>query len=265
MSQRNNDDRMDRGARLAWVRLADMKISPIAQREKLDQKRVERIARNFDPDKFDAPKCNLVSGTYWVVDGWHRTEAAKISLGDDQKVQCWVRRDLDDAEAADWSLGLNDYRTWSAFDRFRLAVVAGRATECDIDRIAKSLGLCISRDQVTGGIYCVGTLIKVYERYGPATLARTLRLIRDAYGDAGYEAVVVMGLALFCQRYNGDIDEARAITKLGAAHGGVKGLTNRAHAVRGKTGNQVAHCVAAVAVQIYNAGRKGPLPPWWKS
>lgn len=54
--------------------------------------------------------------------------------------------------------------------------------------------------------------------------------------------------------------------KLAKAHGGVAGLTNKAEVLRRSTGNQKAHCVAAAAVEIINAGRGGhKLPAWWKA
>lgn len=260
------DNRVDRSARLMWCLLSGMKVSPIAQREKLDMARVERIAREFDPDKFDAPKINRRGGTDWIIDGWHRTEGARLALGDDQSVQCWVRQDLSDAEAAEWSLGLNDYRAWNAMDKFRLALTAGRPLECDIDRIVKSLGLVVSRDELPGAVRAVGTLIRVYSRSGPAVLARTLKIIRDAYGDAGLDAPVIDGIGHLCARYNGDLDDDLAVERLGRAAGGVNGLLNKATVLRKQTGNAKSLCVAAAAVEIVNATRGGKkLPSWWKA
>lgn len=257
--------RLDRSAHLRWVPLSAMKISPVAQRDKLDPARVERIAREFDPDKFDAPKVNHRDGTHWVIDGWHRTEAAIVALGDDQSVQCWVRENLTDAEAAEWSLGLNDYRSWTVLDRFRLALTAGRSDETEIDRVIRAQGLVISRDKVPGGIGCVGTLLRIYHRSDSKTLGRTARLARDAYGDPGLEAAVLDGLGLLCQRYNGDLNDTVAVQKLANAHGGVNGLLGKAENLRRQTGNSRNHCVAAAAVEIINSGKGGKkLPGWWK-
>lgn len=266
MSPTPSSDKLDRSARLRWVRLADMKVSPIVQREKLDDARVERIARDFDPDKFDAPKCNLRDGTYWIIDGWHRTEAARIALGPDQAVQSWVRENLSDEEAAEWSIGLNDYRRWSAFDSYRIAVVAGREVETDVDRIVRACGLMVTRDKGSGAVRAVGTLVKVYKRNGARTLSRTLGIIRDAYGDAGLEAPVIDGVAHLCARYNGELDNAVTVRKLADAHGGVNGLLNKAESLRRSTGNHKAVCVAAAAVEIVKVGKDGKrLPSWWKA
>lgn len=48
---------------------------------------------------------------------------------------------------------------------------------------------------------------------------------------------------------------------------GVNGLLGRAEKVRHATGNPKAHCVAAAAVDIINAGKQGGsrLPSWWKT
>jgi hypothetical protein len=108
-------------------------------------------------------------------------------------------------------------------------------------------------------------LRKVHAR-GDATLARSLKLIRDAWGDSGFEAPVIDGIGLLCHRYNGELDFDFAVQKLGDTHGGVNGVLNRAEVLRRQTGNQKAQCVAAAAVEIINAGRgTKKLAPWWRA
>ena len=74
----------------------------------------------------------------------------------------------------------------------------------------------------------MATLRRVYARGGPAVLSKALRIIRDAYGEAGLDGPVIDGIGLLCQRYDGQLAEQRAIDKLAAAHGGVSGLRSRA-------------------------------------
>jgi hypothetical protein len=112
----------------------------------------------------------------------------------------------------------------------------------------------------------VTTLRRVYARGGPAVLSRALRIIRDAYGEAGLEARVIDGIALLCQRYDGDLSEQRAVARLSAAHGGVSGLVSRAGQLRASTGSAPAQCVAAAAVEVINRGSGGrKLPGWWRT
>ena len=140
----------------------------------------------------------------------------------------------------------------------------GRDAEADVDRIVRALGLRIARG--SGGISAVATLRRVYTRGGAAVLSRALRIIRDAYGEAGLEGPVIDGIGLLCQRYDGDLSEQRAIERLSSAHGGVSGLISRAGQLRQSTGSATAQCVAAAAVEVINRGSGGrKLPGWWRN
>lgn len=258
-------EKIERDARLRWVPLAKMKVSPVAQRD-LNQARVDRLAAEFDLEQLGTPTVNERDGWFYIIDGQHRVEALRQIGWGDQQIQCWTYTDLTDEEMADKFDRLNDVLQVHAFDKFRVRVTAGRDVESDIDRIVRAQGLVISRDHVPGAISAVGTLRRVYTRSDPNTLGRALRLIRDAYGDAGLEAPVIDGIGHLCARYNGDLDDEKAVLQLGAAHGGVNGLLNKAEVLRRQTGNYKSHCVAAAAVEIINKGRGGKkLPSWFKS
>jgi hypothetical protein len=258
---------VERQARLGWVPVARIKIPPHAQRAKINRSRVHEMAADFDLEQLGTPTVSEHDDWYFVLDGTHRIEALKEHGYGDQSVPCWVYRDLTAEDESEKFLKLNDTLTVTAFDRFLTGINAGRAAECEIDQTVRSQGLVISKDKVVGAIKAVSTLRKVYFTAGPVTLGWALRIIRDAYGDPGFEAVVIEGLGLLCQRYNGRLpDEETVSTKLGAAYGGVNGLLNKAANIRRETGNQKALCVAAAAVEILNGSRGGPkLPSWWKS
>lgn len=257
--------KVERSARLRWVPIAKMKVNPLAQRE-LNPARVNALAADFDPEEIGAPTVNLRDGNYYIVDGQHRIEAMKQIGWGDQQVQCWTYEGLTEAEEAEKFLKINNYLTVDALPKFRTSVMAGREVESDIDRVVRAQGLCVSRDKTPGAIGAVGTLRRIYMRSGPKTLARSLAIIRDAYGDAGLEAAVIDGISLVCQRYNGSLNDEKAVESLSKMHGGVGGLVNRAETLRRQTGNQKAHCVAAATVEAINRGRGGAkIPDWWKA
>lgn len=261
--------KVERTANLKWVPLDKVRVNPLAQRE-LNQARVDKLVAEFDPEQLGAPTVNARGGHFYVIDGQHRIEALKVWLGENwekQQAQCFCYDGMSEEEEAETFLRLNDTLSVNAYSKFRVAVQAGRPEESDIHRIVQQCGLRVSQDKSNGSVSAVGTLVRVYKRSDPQTLARSLLIIRDAYGDAGLEATVIDGLSLLAQRYNGQLDDNLLVTKLSKAHAGVNGLLNKAEVLKQQTGNPKGHCIAAAAVEIYNSGRGGgrKLPSWWRS
>jgi hypothetical protein len=256
--------KVEREARLRWVPISKMRVSTLAQRE-LRQARVDAILANLDLEQIGNPTVNERDGWFYIIDGQHRIEALRQFGLEDSLYQCWTYVGLTEEEEAERFLKLNDVLIVDVFSKFRVGVRAGRETETDINRIVRAQGLCVSRDEIEGAIRAVGTLRRVYLRDGAAALGRTLRIIRDAYGDAGLEAPVIDGIGLLCSRYNGQLVDEKVVTQLSRAHGGVNGLLNQAEELRRTTGNYKSHCVAAAAVKIINRAKGPKLPSWWKS
>lgn len=262
------NNKVERVARLQWIPLVDIDFNELAQRN-LKQARVDELATDFDPEQVGYPTVNHRAERYFVVDGHHRIEALKIWLGEDwerQQVQCQCYEGLSEEEEAEVFLKLNNVLAVTAYDRFRIGVKAGRTEETEVERVVRQCLLRVSQDQGDGAIAAVGTLMRVYRRGGSQNLARTLLIVRDAYGDPGLEASVIDGIGLLCHRYNGELDDVRLVERLSKSHGGVNGLLGKAENLRKQTGSTRSHCVAAAAVDINNGGRGGKkLPSWWKA
>lgn len=256
--------RVERMAKLEWVPIPLMRVSPLAQRD-LNQGRIDKIVAEFDLEQIGTMTVNQRDGWWYVIDGQHRIEVLKAIGWGDQQVQCWAYRGLTEEEEAEKFLKLNDVLTVSAFAKFRIGVQAGRPEECEISKIVHNAGLHVSQASAHGAVACVGTLRRVHQR-GPDCLARTLAIVNHAFGDPGLESLVIDGVGLIVARYNGDLDDARAISALSKSSASLKNLLGKAEILHQQTHAPKAHCVAAAAVEMVNAGRGGKkLPTWWKS
>jgi hypothetical protein len=261
----SNSRRHSRASSLKWVAISQMKVSDRAQRE-FRQAHADEFAADFDLEALGFPVVNQRDGAYFIVDGQHRIAALKQIGWGDQLIQCECYEGLTEAEEAELFLRRDARKAISVFDKFRIGLVANREVEQDIEAIVHDNDLVISRTRVPGGVSAVGTLRRVHSRSGGPTLSRTLRIIRDAYGDPGLQNSVIDGIGHLCHRYNGQLDDAVAIAKLSTAHGGVNGLLGKAMILHKSTGNAKAQCVAAAAVEIINSKRGGKkLPSWWSS
>lgn len=260
--------KIKRQAQLRTIKLGEIMISPAAQRD-VNQARVNKIVDSLDMERLGTLTVSSRDGFYWLIDGQHRYTALKEFFGEgyeDWEVTAWCYFDLTEEQEAEKFLQHNEVLAVSAYDRFKVGVTAGRPVETDVDRIVRSLGLKVARAQSHGAISAVTALTSAYKKHGPRGLVGTLLVIREAFGDRGFESVIITGLATFRGRYEGRIQEDRLIKKLNGTSGGVKGVLNRAALIREKTGQPIPTCVAAAITDIYNGGLRGTasLGSWWK-
>lgn len=250
-----------------WIKAGQMKVSPFAQREFSESN--PAVKNSFDPDLIGHPVLSHRGDFYYILDGQHRIKGFERWIGDgweEQELLCDVYEGLTEAQEAETFLRHNTTKAVSTFEKFRIGVNAERPDETDIDRICRLLGLKISQTKGEGHVGAVGTLRTVYTRGGAGTLSKTLRVIRDAYGDAGMESSIIAGIGLVTSRFNGEVDEARLIRQLASVRQGKDGLLQQAYIVQKQSGSTLPQSVAAAAVDQYNKGRGGKkLPSWWKA
>lgn len=257
------ETRVQRVARLRWVPIAEMRVNPKAQRE-FNPAQAEKYAADFDFEGMGFPVLNLREGVWFIVDGQHRIAALKLIGYGDQQVQCECFEGLTEAQEADLFLIRDDRRKVSSFERFGIAVTAQWETQVDVNRIVQGLGLAVSQQGTPRTIGSATTLVRVYERGGPKTLSRTLKIIRDGIGDDGFDQFIIGGVGLLTQRYNGQLDDAQVISKLAVLKKPVSTIHQKAETIRSRTGTTKTQAVAAAVVDIVNAGKGGKkLPSWW--
>ena len=257
--------------KLMWVRLGGIRPAGIGrgQRE-LRQYRVDRITSvGFDPEIMGYPVVSQRDGHYWAVDGIARIEACKEWIGagwEDQRIECRVFVGLTPRDEARIFLALNSSTQVDAFAKFQNGVSASLPDETAVDKIVRQQGLVISREDHDNAVGCVSALMRVYRRAGGPLFGVTIRTVRDAYGRPGMRSEVIDGIGLLSQRYNGQLAEHDAVERLASARGGVHGLLGRARLVRERTSSPMPVSVAAAAVEIINAGRRGSskLRPWFE-
>ncbi len=254
---------------LQSVPLGLTRINPAAQGN-LNVAWLNQLIATFDVEIMGNMEVNLRGSLYYIMDDQHRIEALKKYLGDGweaQEAEMWVTSGLCEEQEAEYFLGLNDRRAKPLYQRFLVAVTAGRPMEVDIDRQVRLAGLHIAADKSTpGSVTCPGTIIKIYKKGGPLLLGRVLTIIRNAYGDPGLISRVIDGLGLFCQRYNGAISDESVWKSLSRPKASIRYLDQKAFILREKTGAKKTQCFAAAIVETINGTRRGriKLDSWWR-
>lgn len=260
----SEERRNQRASHLAWIALGLIRVNPRAQRE-FRKSHAEEYASDFDFEGFGFPVLNKRDGHYYAVDGQHRIAALRmLGFGPEQQIQCEVYDGLTEEQEAELFLKRSNQRAIRLIDKFRIAVLAGRPDECEVDRTVRSVGLTVSQN--SDGIQAVTALMRIYRLGGSQVLARTLSVLRDAYGGhpAALRGQIIEGAGFVAQRYNGQLPDSRFVERLATVPGGALGLLAKAETIRRAVGRPKTHCVAAAIVDLVNAGRGGKkLPPWW--
>lgn len=256
-------NRKQRSSHLVWVKLGDLVTAEQAQRE-YRPAWANKIAAELRLEGLGFPVVSHRGGVYYVIDGQHRIAALRIfGFAPEDLFQCECYETLTEAEEAELFLERNQVKTVAAMDRFRVALNAGRKVETEIDFTVRNQNLRIGK----GGITAVGTLLNVFREVSSVGLGKALRIIRDAYGHAGFESAVIEGIGLCVHRYGDLLIEETMVHALATTAGGLNGLLTAAEKTRCSIGQPKPQCIAATAVGIYNRSHPAPkkkLASWWK-
>ena len=252
--------RLELNSHLGWVRLDQMKLNPLAQRSFNPNN--PAVRGEFDPEVMGYIVVSHRDGWYYIVDGQHRQRGVLAYLGDSsQQVQCRIFEGLTSEQEAELFLMLNDQKKQDAMSKYKVALTAGRADECDVDRITRSLGLRIGYDKNCEEIGCISTMLKVYRDHGPTAFSFAMRVIRDAYGFDGFKENVIKALALITNRYGNSINEEALAAKL--AKKGLPEVNYAAKSMKEATGNPYPQCYAHAMINVYNVRNANRVEPWW--
>lgn len=179
----------------------------------LDERRVEKIVRNFDPKILGTLEVSeRADGTFAVIDGQHRFAALKAKGR--KQAPALVHKNLDAQQEADLFARLNMTRKpLSAVQRFKAQLFSGDERATDISRIVTDAGFRIIEGGASiGDITAVAALERSYKAYGADTLATAMKNISDLwYGEeSSVTANMISGFTQFLSMYGDRYDERHA-------------------------------------------------------
>lgn len=168
-----------------WIDCAKVYVVWDEAQRRLKMPRAEKIAENFDPDLFDDVVVTLPNGhgIYHPIDGQTRAAAARIALGEGQKIPCRVIPVAGPKRAAKIFRGVNNNRTAvSQVDDFSVAVTEGSEMQVAIKELLDVMGYEVSESKGEHKISAPAACIKICSRWDLDVLREVLENIQRVWG-----------------------------------------------------------------------------------
>lgn len=242
-----------------WIPAKDLDVAWIESQRPLNKSKVAAIQNDIDPDALGVI-CVAPLGdkggrkTYHIIDGQHRVAAVKGAWGEHQQVPCQVIEEAKTPqEAAEIWLVVNNERSKpNSFERFEVALTAGRELETAVNLIINASPFHLGK----GGVTAVNVCSKIYRNQGGETLGWCLEIAHQCWGgeQQSVQAGILDGLALFVKKFRGEgknFDDKRLVLKVSQRYTG-SSLIGSARAARETFGGSIASNVARVMAQAYN-------------
>ena len=201
----------------SMVKVSDLLIDYSYQRNPIGKK-VNKIAKNFDPDLLGVIICSMrESGVLAVIDGSHRVHALRQKQMNDAVLNALVYFDLKiEDEAKIFSLLNQEHTKPNPAEIFKAGIVAGDEETIIINRIFTNLGLNIGVGPGENKVRAISTVKRVYRNAGEKVLQDTLYTIKSAYGDSSstMRDVLISAVAIVYNRYGDNVEVSRMIATL---------------------------------------------------
>jgi len=249
--------------KVEWLLLRDLVPHPVVQRE-FNQTRAERMASEFDPDKFRTLDVIPYGAKFRVFAGQHRLWAARKALGDDQRVPCRVHdKNLSLRDQARICLGVDDMVAWRALSKWKIRVIEEQEIPVKIEAILKRHHLRIANEMSDGVVRAVNALETIYIQQGEAVLTAALDVLDAAYGKQqdAYDGLLLRGLALFLAKTGTSVDRADLARRM-TRYAGPGRLLGAARDLAKVSGISASRGMARRLADLYNRGRRAGLIKW---
>jgi hypothetical protein len=239
-------------------------VDPAIQRN-LDQRRVAKMASEYDPEAVGVLTVSRRdNGSYHIVDGQHRHAAARTVEGDKVELTCRVFSGLTDQDEARLFRWLNNTAKPQAIDLFRVKVIEGDPAATEIERMITGLGWEIRLSNGGHSFAAITAADRIY-RADPTAVERSLATITRAWGFDEIDGRVFEGLGLLYARHGSAIDLGALAERLAVSPGGQMALLGRARGLSDLLRIKVPSAVAEVTTELYNVKRKTKALPAWRS
>lgn len=198
-----------------YIRYEDLAIESAYQRPPSPQL-INRIAKDFQPDKAWPLRVNFRDGRYYVMDGQHRMVAGhKAGV---KQFLCHVQtgKSLEEEARFFWETqSKTARRNLTSYQLFNARLASGDDTAIRVKRICESVGVkLVGSLRVGGDCQCVSALESVLYTWGEDALVEALELLMLCWGrdKNGLESWLVQGMAFLVNCVlgrDGKIDRVR--------------------------------------------------------
>lgn len=269
------DFRAHHATNIDAFRIEELDIDPDVQRL-LDPKWVRDRVPKFRPDGlgiFEISRRD--SGMLHVIDGQHRRALCQ-AVNYNGPVVCQVYSGLTKADEAFLFNILNDRRTPSTVDTFRMEVESGDAVAVELNSLLERYGWTVRTSSSPFSFRAVSALKQVYRGWGSEDVTNigicetVVSIITGAWDGepAGMRAEIILGIGLVLIRHGSRARVDKITTGLHELPGGAKALSRSSKAFQEFSKGKLADAVATAIVNMSNADlprKSDKLLPVWGS
>jgi hypothetical protein len=201
------------------ISTAEISVDMIYQRD-LNDKRVQKIVKEFNPYLVNACKISYRDGRFWVFDGQHTIAAIKrLHGGKDKLVECKVFYGLTRLDEMELFIAQNGASSAvSTREKFRALFQNG---DPDITNMVRDCELCgvridFSHSKASNKIIAVSALYKCYGKLTRTQFMDMLEAIKEAWGgiQESWSGEILTGMMQFYKTYWGEFNRKLLIKRL---------------------------------------------------
>lgn len=260
------------------LKVSDLYVDKRVQRDQLQEKKVEQIVANFNPNAVGVIHVSRrIDGDY-VIDGWHRMRAIQLVSDNNGTIAAHVYKGLSLAEEARMFLDLNFGNQPTPLEKHKAMVAAEDEQALRVERAVRTYGWVIGRESANGTVPAIRKLYQIDVRSesnpdgprDPSLLQMVFLTVSRAWLTDKYaaQAVILEALGRLWEEYGSQIDLDRLVDRLKNFAGGPRRLRREAQQMSVSLGVKVSMAIAMIVVEAYNKGYRdnsaAALPPWRK-